>query len=130
VAGRTILIVDDSAAVRSIIKVYLAWEKHELLEAQDGERAWQIVRLMPVDMIIADVNMPNLDGISFTRRVRGAADETVRTIPVLLITGDKNADVRARAMAAGANALVRKPVTNEELIHLVRQHMRPELDAP
>jgi two-component system chemotaxis response regulator CheY len=115
-AGKTILVVDDSPIIRGVIRVYLEGRSLELLEAEDGERAWRLVRMLPVDLVIADLNMPVCDGIAFTERVREAADARLRALPVLLLTGDGSGAAESRGRAAGASGFLAKPVSAETLV--------------
>lgn len=118
-ARRRMLLVDDSAAVRSFIKVHLVRHAFEFVEADDGDRALYFARLVSIDLVIADVNMPVLDGISFVRRLRTSDDIALRRLPVLLLTGDKTSGVRDAALSAGANAFLCKPVDHDALIEAV-----------
>jgi len=121
-----ILIVDDSPAIRSFIRVYLSWQSCELLEADNGDRALQIARLVPIDLVIADVNMPGgIDGIGFVRALRARPELKIKEIPVILLTADKSADVESRAMQAGANRFLRKPINPEMLGEMVRELLAP-----
>jgi two-component system chemotaxis response regulator CheY len=120
--AKTLLIVDDSEAIRSIIKVYLNWHSFEFVEAGDGERAWQLMQLLPVDLVIADINMPGLDGIEFVRRVRSSSSN-LKEVPVILLTGDKSEELKQRGLDAGANCFARKPITSNTLVELVRKHL-------
>jgi two-component system chemotaxis response regulator CheY len=121
--AKTLLIVDDSEAIRSIIKVYLNWHSFEFVEAGDGERAWQLMQLLPVDLVIADINMPGLDGIEFVRRVRSSQSDTLKETPVILLTGDKSEELKQKGLEAGANCFARKPITSSTLVELVRKHL-------
>jgi two-component system chemotaxis response regulator CheY len=67
------------------------------------------------DIVIADINMPGLDGWSFLARLRADARPEIRTLPVVLLTSDKSQDVRSRALKAGASGFVRKPVSGSDL---------------
>ncbi len=120
-----ILVVDDSPTVRNIIKIYLMNLKHGILDAEDAERALQLLRLVPVDVVIADINMPGMDGIRFVEAVRASSLEKVRKVPIILLTAEKSPELRQRGAAAGANAFIQKPVSNTELTETVRQFLPP-----
>lgn len=107
-----ILLVDDSSTTRTILKVYMAGIDVEFCEAGQGDAALDIVRKTPVDLVIADVNMPVMDGLMFVRCLRSSPSQSLRKLPVILLTSES---VEAAAKEAGANAFVRKPVTNHEL---------------
>jgi two-component system chemotaxis response regulator CheY len=113
--SKTILLVDDSAAVRSFLKARLAWSGFELHEAEDGERALRLVQLIHVDLVIADIRMPGLDGLSFLRRLRASPRARSKDTPVILMTSSTSDQIEAEVRDAGANAFIRKPITAEQL---------------
>lgn len=119
----TVLLVDDSPTVRNIVKIYLMNLKVSTVEADDATRALQILRLVPVSLVIADINMPGMDGITFVKEVRASAMPQVRSVPILLLTAEKNADLRQKGTEAGANAFIQKPVSHHELTETVRQFL-------
>jgi two-component system, chemotaxis family, chemotaxis protein CheY len=110
-----ILLVDDSATVRTIVKVYLTGLPFEFLEAGNGIEALELLKTRRVDLVIADVNMPGMDGVTFLQRLRASADPELRKLRVILLTGEQSEDIRSRGVLAGANAFVRKPVSNTDL---------------
>jgi two-component system chemotaxis response regulator CheY len=118
-----VLLVDDSPTVRNIVKIYLMNLKVSTVEADDATRALQILRLVPVSLVIADINMPGMDGITFVKEVRASAMPQVRSVPILLLTAEKNADLRQKGTEAGANAFIQKPVSHHELTETVRQFL-------
>jgi two-component system chemotaxis response regulator CheY len=119
----TVLLVDDSPTVRNIVKIYLMNLKVSTVEADDATRALQILRLVPVSLVIADINMPGMDGITFVKEVRASQMPQVRSVPILLLTAEKNADLRQKGTEAGANAFIQKPVSHHELTETVRQFL-------
>lgn len=119
----TILLLDDSPTIRSVVKVYLMSRKFEFLEAEDGERALQVLRLVPVSLVIADINMPNMDGITFLGKVRADPRPKVKSVPVVLLTSDTSEDARERGMKAGANAFVKKPISPASLNEIINQFL-------
>lgn len=118
-----VLLVDDSPTVRNIVKIYLMNLKVSTVEADDASRALQILRLVPVSLVIADINMPGMDGITFVKEVRASPMPQVRSVPILLLTAEKSADLRQRGTEAGANAFIQKPVSHHELTETVRQFL-------
>ncbi len=118
-----VLLVDDSPTVRNIVKIYLMNLKVSTVEADDAARALQILRLVPVSLVIADINMPGMDGITFVKEVRASTMPQVRSVPILLLTAEKNVDLRQRGTEAGANAFIQKPVSHHELTETVRQFL-------
>ncbi|MBU8896239.1 response regulator [Corallococcus sp. H22C18031201] len=118
-----VLLVDDSPTVRNILKIYLMNLKVGIVEADDAARALQLVRLVPVSVVIADINMPGMDGITFVKELRASSMPQVRAVPVILLTAEKSVDLRQKGTEAGANAFIQKPVSHNELTETVRQFL-------
>jgi two-component system, chemotaxis family, chemotaxis protein CheY len=117
-----ILLVDDSPTVRNILKIYLMNLKMGFVEAEDASRALQLLRLVPVKLVIADINMPGMDGITFVKQVRTSPIlASVRDVPVILLTGERGGDLRQRGVEAGANSFINKPVSHNDLTETVRK---------
>lgn len=118
-----ILLVDDSPTVRNIVKIYLMNLRSGFVEADEASRALQLLKLVPVSLIIADINMPGMDGISFCKEVRQSTDPKVKNIPVILLTADKTEVLRSRGQEAGASDFILKPVTGSQLLESVRRFL-------
>ena len=108
VAGRKVLIIEDSPTTRAVIKVYLVGHQLEFLEAPDGEAGLKLARQFTPDVIIVDLKMPGMDGFTFCRSVRG--DAALKDTPVILLTFSKSHDVKREALAAGATHFLSKPI--------------------
>lgn len=121
-----LLIIDDSPAMRWFLRrvIRLAgWESVAVLEASDGREAFALLREHPVDLILADINMPNMNGEEFLRKI--AADEKLRRVPVVIVSADAS-EVRTRQMLAlGARRCLRKPISPEAF----RQELEDVLDT-
>jgi two-component system chemotaxis response regulator CheY len=111
----TVLLVDDSRTLREVFKVYLMGKGCEIVEASDAKRAMQLLQLLPIDVLVVDMNLPETDGLSFTRQVRAHRDARVRATPILIITGDKAADAQARSAQAGADGFLQKPLDSDRV---------------
>jgi two-component system chemotaxis response regulator CheY len=118
---RRVLVVDDSATVRSLVKVFLMGQSLEFEEAADGHAGLQIARLTRLDAVIVDLNMPRMDGISFIKELRASDRAYLRTLPAILLTADKSPDAKKSGMAAGANAFVQKPVAKSSLQEVIEK---------
>lgn len=121
---RKILLVDDSATARSLVRVFLMnlAVEFEFIEAASADEALHWLADSDLALVIADYNMPGMDGISFVKRIR--AHPSAREVPVVLLTAAKEADVRAQALDAGVTEFVPKPVTNSELGDAVRRALK------
>ncbi|MBK6691731.1 MAG: response regulator [Myxococcales bacterium] len=118
---KQILLIDDSATMREILKVYLMGRGFSFIDCPGAARALEILSSQPVDLIIADINMPKMDGLTFVRAVRVHELEAVRTVPVILVTGDRADDLKTRGRDAGANGFLQKPLSSDQLMMLVDQ---------
>lgn len=112
-----IMTVDDAATIRKMVAWTLKSAGHEVVEAVDGADALRAVAAKPVDLVISDINMPNMDGIELTRRLR-AAPATAR-VPIILLTTESDAEKKAAGKAAGATGWMVKPFNQESLLAVV-----------
>ncbi len=115
--GNEVLVVDDNPATRHLIGLYLKRHGYTLLEAENGLEALEKLAQGPVDLIITDLNMPQMDGVALTRALK--QDQALGTIPVLILTSEDGAQERLNGLAAGAAAYLTKPVSPERLIEEV-----------
>ena len=125
-----ILLVDDSPTVRNILKIYLMNQKVGFIEAEDATRALQLLRLVEVKLIIADINMPGMDGITFVKQVRASPLAKLKNVPVILLTGERGGDLRQRGAEAGANDFITKPVSHHDLTDKVRKFLDAARTTP
>jgi two-component system chemotaxis sensor kinase CheA len=103
----TILVVDDSATTRALEANILRTAGYEVIVAVDGEAALRKLSEHPhVDLIVSDIDMPNLDGFGLTQGVRG--NDRIATLPVILVTARGTDEDRARGLRVGANAYLVK----------------------
>jgi CheY-like chemotaxis protein len=112
----TILIVDDSATTRAFIKRTLKLTgipTDAVLEAGDGKAALDVVAKNKVDLVLADLHMPIMNGIEMTRQL--LADEKTKAIPVVVVSADPNTDRLEQLKSEGVRGIVRKPFTPEAL---------------
>lgn len=122
--GHTLLIIDDSEAVRSGVKQALAPSAmfDTVLEAADGLAGFKVLREHDVDLVLCDVVMRGVDGIKFLALKRG--DRAHDDIPVILLTGQEGVGNKVRALESGASDYVVKPFADEELVARVRIHLK------
>ena len=110
----TILVVDDSATTRSLVASYLTdWEGVEVVEASSGFEALRLLPARRVDMIVTDINMPDINGLELISFVR--ANPNYRRIPVVIITTENSAEDRKRGLDLGASAYLVKPFSAADL---------------
>ncbi len=117
--SRTILVVDDQKVIREVLKVYLASSRASMLEAADGEQALEVMRKERPDLVIADMQMPRLDGLQLCLHAR--ADPQLRDIPVVILTGAADTKMTDACRQAGAKEILKKPVTPQALLAAIER---------
>lgn len=120
----TILIVDDSTTMRAMIRGSLEVDKHQVVEAQDGRAALATLdRLTAVaDLVITDVNMPEMDGLSLVRILRERP--RYRFTPILVLTTEGGDGMKQRGREAGATGWLVKPFNPDQLRQTVHHVLR------
>ncbi|MGD0299512.1 MAG: response regulator [Bryobacteraceae bacterium] len=115
---KTILTVDDSASVRQMVRFTLSDAGYTVIEAVDGKDA--LTKLTgPVNLVITDLNMPNLDGIGLIRSVR--SNPAYKGIPIIMLTTESQASRKAEGKAAGATGWIVKPFATQQLLAVVKK---------
>ncbi|HFD16714.1 MAG TPA: response regulator [Rhodospirillales bacterium] len=117
-----ILAVDDSASMRQMVAFTLKNAGHEVIEAADGREALEIARKTPVNLVLSDVNMPNMDGIQLIRELR--ALPSYRFTPILMLTTESAASRKQEGKAAGATGWIVKPFNPDQLLATVDRVLR------
>lgn len=116
---RTILVVDDAALARAYYRSILEGAGFRVEEAFNGLEALEALLDKAVDLLIVDINMPQMDGLSFLRRLR-QKERPLASIPALVISTESAQTDFAAACAAGANYYLLKPVERERLVEFAR----------
>ena len=116
-----VLIVDDSRSLRRMVYAALAQDDYEILEGQDAEQALAVAQASPPDLVITDINMPGMDGLSLIRSLRALPE--FRFAPVLVLTTEWGEEMKRRGLAAGATGWIVKPFNPEQLRRLVGQFL-------
>ena len=116
--AKTIPTVDDSASVRQMVRFTLSDAGYAVIEAVDGQDA--LAKLAsPVNLVITDLNMPNLDGIGLIRGVR--ANPALRGIPILMLTTESQESRKQEGKQAGATGWIVKPFTPQQILAVVKR---------
>lgn len=113
------LTVDDSKTMREMVAFSLKAAGFEVMEAEDGKHALSVLGSHPVDVIITDLNMPNMDGIELIRQLR--ANELYKFTPILMLTTESDGSKKAQGKEAGATGWLVKPFNPDKLIETVRK---------
>ncbi|HRE84140.1 MAG TPA: response regulator [Opitutaceae bacterium] len=115
--AKTIITVDDAATMRKMISFTLKTAGYDIIEAEDGLAALNLLKGRSVDLVITDVNMPNMDGIELTRQVRTVPH--LAKVPILLLTTESDPELKNRGRAAGATGWIVKPFKQDQLLAVV-----------
>jgi two-component system chemotaxis response regulator CheY len=116
--GKIILTVDDSASVRQMVTFTLSDAGYQVIEAIDGQDALQKLTAA-INMVITDLNMPNLDGIGLIRKVR--ANPACKGIPIVMLTTESQESRKLEGKAAGATGWIVKPFTKQQMLAVVKR---------
>jgi two-component system chemotaxis response regulator CheY len=117
--SQTILTVDDSRTMRDMLRMALVDAGFTVIQAVDGLDGLAVLERERPDVIITDINMPNLDGFGFIERVRDGSAH--RATPILVLTTENDVEKKTRAREAGATGWIVKPFNPEKLIAAIRR---------
>ena len=120
---KTIMIVDDSSSMRMVVTIALKGAGYTVLEGRDGLDALDKLTGQKVHLIISDVNMPNMDGISFVKAVKQLP--AYKFTPIIMLTTESEESKKREGQAAGAKAWVVKPFKPEQLLGAVQKLCLP-----
>ena len=109
-----ILAVDDSPSMRQMVSTTLSSAGYEVEQAEDGVQALQLASRQRFDLVITDVNMPNMDGITLVRELRGKPN--YKFVPLLVLTTEATAERKIQGKNAGATGWLVKPFNPERLL--------------
>lgn len=119
----TVLVVEDTDAVRIVLRMQLTILGYHVLEARNGLEAVDIAGRERPDIILMDIGLPLLDGLEAARLLRGNPE--TREIPVVALTAFSDPDTRTRALAAGCREFAPKPIEMKELGEVVERNLPP-----
>ncbi len=117
--AQRIMTVDDSASVRQLVAFTLRQAGYDVLEASDGKDAISKLAGQAVNMVITDLNMPNMDGIELVKWLR--SQSVYKFVPIVLLTTESQDDKKQQGRAAGATGWIVKPFKQEQLIAVVKK---------
>ncbi|EZH81063.1 chemotaxis protein CheY [Ectopseudomonas composti] len=121
--GKTVLIVDDSASIRQVVSITLKGAGYDVIEGCDGKDALTKLDGRKVHLIISDVNMPNMDGITFLKNVKQLP--AYKFTPVIMLTTEAGEAKKEEGRAAGAKAWVVKPFQPAQMLGAVSKLILP-----
>jgi two-component system chemotaxis response regulator CheY len=119
---KTVLIVDDSASMRQLVTFALKDAGYEVMAATDGRDALNKLNGTKIELVITDLNMPEMDGIEFIKQMRTAG--SYKFTPIVMLTTESQESKKQEGKNAGASGWIVKPFTPEQLIDVVKKFAR------
>jgi len=119
--NQTILVVDDSSTVRKFVSVSLSMQGFRVVTAEDGMDALEKLPKEPIDLIITDLNMPNMDGMELIRTLR--SNSTYHELPIIILTSLKEGNLRDESQALGIHSYLNKPFSLEKVQYEVSKYL-------
>jgi two-component system, chemotaxis family, chemotaxis protein CheY len=113
-AGQVILAVDDSASMRQMVRYTLEGAGYQVIQAADGIEALELAKSRLADLVLTDVNMPRMDGLTLVRELRGL--QSYKFTPMLVLTTESGQETKQRGKQAGATGWIVKPFNPELLL--------------
>ncbi len=117
--GKVIMTADDSSSIRQMVSFTLGQAGYDIVEAVDGRDALNKLDGAGVNMLITDLNMPNMDGIELIRQTR--AKPEYKFIPIVMLTTESQAEMKQKGKQAGATGWIVKPFKPEQLVSVVKK---------
>lgn len=121
--SKAIMIIDDSASMRQVVSITLKKAGYDMIEACDGKDALNKLTGQKVHLMICDVNMPNMDGISFLKEVKTLP--SYKFTPIIMLTTESQETKKQEGRAAGAKAWMVKPFKPEQLLEAISKLILP-----
>jgi len=116
---QSVLAVDDSASIRSLVNYVLEQAGFDVVLAEDGQEALEYAQEHTVDLVLTDINMPNLDGIGLIKGLRALPN--YRFVPLLVLTTESGTDMKMAGKAAGATGWIVKPFEPKQLVATIEK---------
>lgn len=115
---KKIMTVDDSSTVRSVLNVTLSGAGYQVIEAHDGQDAVEKLAQEKIDLLVTDLNMPNMGGVELIKLVRQQPGR--RFMPIIMLTSEAQKEMKVAGKQAGASGWVTKPFRPEQLLSVIQ----------
>lgn len=120
--AKTVLVVDDSVSMRQMVSFTMKEAGYDVIEGGNGQEAITRVQGTPVNLVITDLNMPVMDGMTLIRQLRSKAE--FKYTPILMLTTESQQERRLEGKAAGATGWIVKPFNPDQLLQVVQKVVR------
>jgi CheY-like chemotaxis protein len=121
-APKKVLIAEDSSVIQNLTKKILSIQNYQISSVKNGQQVLDALESEPFDIILMDINMPVMDGIECTEKIRSLDDPEKSNIPIVAITGNARNLSLEEYREIGINEFLQKPLNFDELVNLVRKH--------
>ena len=116
---QSVLAVDDSPSIRSLVSFVLEQAGFDVITAEDGQEALDYAQQNTVDLVLTDINMPNLDGIDLIKGLRALPH--YKYVPMLVLTTETEKNMKMKGKAAGATGWIVKPFDPDQLVSTIKK---------
>jgi len=120
--SKRILIAEDSSVILNLTKKILLQQHYEIIAAKNGEEVLSKLEVEDIDLILMDINIPKLDGVECTKKIRALSDQTKSSIPIFAITGNAKNYTEEEFLSIGINEYLPKPIDFDHLVDLVAKY--------
>ncbi len=120
-APKKVLIAEDSSVIQNLTKKILSIQNYEISSVKNGQQVLDALEAEPFDIILMDINMPVMDGIECTEKIRSLDDDVKSKIPIIAITGNARNLSLEEYQEIGINEFLQKPLNFDQLVTLVKE---------
>jgi CheY-like chemotaxis protein len=122
VGNETILVIEDNELNMKLVRSLLKMDNYDVIEAIDAEKGMQLARKNHPDLILMDIQLPGMDGLSATKILK--ADPSLREIPIVALTSHAMEGDDKKALAAGCNGYIAKPIDTKNFLATIQQYLQ------
>jgi two-component system cell cycle response regulator DivK len=121
--SKKILIAEDSSVIQNLSKKILENQNYTIISAKNGKEVIAYLNKQPIDLILMDINMPQMDGMTCAREIRQSSDPVISKVPIIAITGNARNYSESDFSEAGFNDVLPKPLDFDKLVELVKTYI-------
>ena len=122
-ASKTILVIEDNVLNMKLVKTLLEFQKYAVVTADDAEKGIQLAHDLHPDLILMDIQLPGMDGLEATRRIKN--DPDLKDIPIVALTSFAMEGDEEKALSAGCSGYIPKPIDTREFVQTIAQYYGP-----
>jgi CheY-like chemotaxis protein len=119
---KQVLVAEDSSVIQNLTKKVLQFQNYDIHSARDGQQVLDMLKEKDYDIILMDINMPKMDGMECSRRIRSMDDEKKSQVPIIAITGNASNYSEEDFEKVGMNEYIPKPIDFDRLVEVVNKY--------